>query len=1472
MNKQSVFLWLVLLVLAVAVPAGADTWPPVNVLAVGGPQYAEPGKPVTLELEVSGGATVALADFRIEGKGWRAVKLEAPRAWNLDKGDRLVIDVTLMAGDPDEPVQLAFEIDGRTWRKTLDLSRRHYDLVTEPQPLSAVSGPQPEPWVRPAYISPEPVQDADSRPAGTGGEETTGKSGAERRTIRVHGRFAYTREDDVLMGADGVSVHVYDKEALWDNEVAVGITDAFGYYDLTFDWFNLLDPDPDLFIRFRAENSRISIKDATDGVVYQWSSGIRNDFSGSDWDVGTLQPAAGSQFPALHILTDLVRDWRWDANVAGYDNPHLDCYWPEVSNGAYYSHDGIHVPTGSQWNETTHAHEYGHFWMDTYGESPAADYCNGICDASATECGHCQWCEENSGVAWLEGWAEFCGDIKASSYEADYGLAARAIGSVEDLDKCGAAYRNPIYTEGFAAALLRDIADSDQDSNGVFAGGKDALALGFHEIYTVTELDVPMTPMSFLARFRTRYPEYDRDLWQTAWNCGYDIDAENPEPPTNITSTSHERNVPSTDPTITFTWTGAEDDASGVDYYMVLASGYPTHPGGYGTNIGNVESWTTDVLQPGHYYLCIATYDRTGKFSSYASVGPYIIAEPEPAELEFTRPDLWDHRMVVRDAVGATETEAHDTASLPGDELSTYWNAVGINNGEADVSQPISASLFIDGVHPGYPFPSPDLVYWSSAPPGVPRPALDKGPIMIRGGRHILSAMIDANDVIAEGNEANNTCGRQFVWTPITLTAGTAVQRAAPPDKMGGYDDLDIGQVFWYDCDGLRADMTGWWSAVVARPLAGDDDYDLRLHEASTGSGDGFGASLAVSSRPAGLLDAVISNRNTLGPQLRDVGILNQNGGASYYRAVLRTSTGFIFGDSTTVAFAQDEMLKLLEVYVAAADTGFVSAAVAVNPADGPVAARWLDRSFTQGGLSDELPLVAVSDADGRIRLDMHLGETGYYCLVIYRDPEAGTGTLDATVEIQRTPPDFTPCFASGWHSPLVPRPAADGTPALVALPDTLHGNTPSTYLNVAVLNESPNSGSGLATRLFFDGVYTAWVSYGEFGGYAHSLFNWGQQLTMRGGRHTVSMHLDDEDLVEEIREDNNIYAEQYCWSPLLLSSGSPLTRSGPPARTGGWSDAANGEQLWYNCDGMRFEHQSWWQAVAVMPAASDRDIDIRLHDALGGVKEGFKAYHSISTWGPGQSDFVLANYNLCPDQPFDAGVLAWNTGSTYAVELVNSVFHSSYQGGLGPFTLGENRILDLHEFYLSPGSYTIDLLDGGGGVDWGLTLHRYDQPWQGKAQAVTGGIAWLEGPGRNEYLTVEIPVGGYYCLSVWKQSSEDLPRSGSYSLRINGGMSGAGDMPGPAVTRLAGVHPNPFNPRTTVAFELAQASQVRVGVYDLRGALVKTLVAEHLDGGRHEAVWDGTDNAGQRSASGVYMVRLEAGEVRQMKKVVLVK
>jgi hypothetical protein len=113
-------------------------------------------------------------------------------------------------------------------------------------------------------------------------------------------------------------------------------------------------------------------------------------------------------------------------------------------------------------------------------------------------------------------------------------------------------------------------------------------------------------------------------------------------------------------------------------------------------------------------------------------------------------------------------------------------------------------------------------------------------------------------------------------------------------------------------------------------------------------------------------------------------------------------------------------------------------------------------------------------------------------------------------------------------------------------------------------------------------------------------------------------------------------------------------------------------------------------------------------------------------------------------------------------------------------------------------------------------------------------------------------------------------------NLRVANGRVDMGAYEFPAVTgvpdataaSLLSIHPNPFNPQTTIQFSLPDAGHARLTIHDLRGRLVMTLLDDSIPAGQHSISWNGRFSDGREAPSGVYLSRLEAagyGETRKM-------
>ena len=98
-----------------------------------------------------------------------------------------------------------------------------------------------------------------------------------------------------------------------------------------------------------------------------------------------------------------------------------------------------------------------------------------------------------------------------------------------------------------------------------------------------------------------------------------------------------------------------------------------------------------------------------------------------------------------------------------------------------------------------------------------------------------------------------------------------------------------------------------------------------------------------------------------------------------------------------------------------------------------------------------------------------------------------------------------------------------------------------------------------------------------------------------------------------------------------------------------------------------------------------------------------------------------------------------------------------------------------------------------------------------------------------------------------------------------------------PEMTVLLPNYPNPFNPETWIPYQLANASDVQITIYDTKGIIVRTLVLGHQAAGYYTnrnraAYWNGRNSLGENVASGVYVYQLQADDISPMRKMVILK
>jgi hypothetical protein len=131
--------------------------------------------------------------------------------------------------------------------------------------------------------------------------------------------------------------------------------------------------------------------------------------------------------------------------------------------------------------------------------------------------------------------------------------------------------------------------------------------------------------------------------------------------------------------------------------------------------------------------------------------------------------------------------------------------------------------------------------------------------------------------------------------------------------------------------------------------------------------------------------------------------------------------------------------------------------------------------------------------------------------------------------------------------------------------------------------------------------------------------------------------------------------------------------------------------------------------------------------------------------------------------------------------------------------------------------------------------------------------------------------------LEAGTQVMRYVPTTGGFNVNyfeVTGGPTSAVTPGLPAAGyALHPCHPNPFNPATTISYDLPEPATVSLQVFDVSGRLVRTLVqGETVPSGRHEVVWNGQDETGRSVGSGIYFYRLEAGDFAATRRMSLVK
>jgi hypothetical protein len=282
-------------------------------------------------------------------------------------------------------------------------------------------------------------------------------------------------------------------------------------------------------------------------------------------------------------------------------------------------------------------------------------------------------------------------------------------------------------------------------------------------------------------------------------------------------------------------------------------------------------------------------------------------------------------------------------------------------------------------------------------------------------------------------------------------------------------------------------------------------------------------------------------------------------------------------------------------------------------------------------------------------------------------------------------------------------------------------------------------------------------------------------------------------------------------------------------------------------------------------------------------LNAGYSA--SVRSLAMYEGDLIVGGYNISSYGCYIAGLgsSGWYPLGTEATAEVTCL--SVYDGKLIAGWTG--RIAAWNGSSWSALAESLSDAWSGSGYPYSLAVYN-DRLWVGGHFASVNGVSALNvarwdgvswgrlgsGAGDNNYgsgvsalvdMGSTLAVGGSFTMAGGQPSGRFAIYADASAIAVDDGIPHR-------LLRIEQNHPNPFNPMTTIRFDLPAAGSVRLAVYDVAGRLIRTLVDGELPPGAHEAAWDGRDSAGRNMGSGSYLAQLEAGGKVEAVKMVLIR
>jgi len=267
-----------------------------------------------------------------------------------------------------------------------------------------------------------------------------------------------------------------------------------------------------------------------------------------------------------------------------------------------------------------------------------------------------------------------------------------------------------------------------------------------------------------------------------------------------------------------------------------------------------------------------------------------------------------------------------------------------------------------------------------------------------------------------------------------------------------------------------------------------------------------------------------------------------------------------------------------------------------------------------------------------------------------------------------------------------------------------------------------------------------------------------------------------------------------------------------------------------------------------------------------------------LKTWAKlpgGNRGLVLAGDNLAYDLAANGQDIGTFLTCTLGTSYIRDVWENIPQDSLSPLTVGAAGTRIASEPFLLNGQCPV--------------LNRFDalagstcaggkaRAWITYPNGFTGAVEFRDSVGvvadssRSVLLgfgLASIQSATRLNLLLYRTLVEELEVPGCYIA------TGVDVSSGPRAPRaqLFDAAPNPFNPHTAIRFTLSHPTRVRLLVFNVSGAPVRSLADRMMPAGEYRVTWDGTNDHGRELASGAYFYRLEADGDVQAKKLILLR